>query len=99
MAWTCIEQADRPDKMAKNLELLGKVHVLNGLVVPNESETVNYSWNDSRRDPRASPFMCQGAIYDWKNQFSVEDSQHLDKIYHDRLSGTDLESYFREYCT
>ena len=63
-----------------------------------ENETVNYSWSDSRRDPRAPPFMRQGAIYDWKNQFSVEDSQHLDKIYHDRLSGTDLESYFREYC-
>ena len=63
-----------------------------------ENETVNYSWRDSRRDPRAPPFMRQGAIYDWKNQFSVEDSQHLDKIYHDRLSGTDLESYFREYC-
>ena len=62
-----------------------------------ENAAVNHSWND-RRDPRAPPFLRQGAVGDWKNQFSVEDSQRLDRIYQDRLSGIDLESYFGEYC-
>ena len=61
-------------------------------------QLVNYSWSDSRRDPRAPPFMRQGAICDWKNQFSVDDSQRLDKFYQDHHSGIDLESYFKEYC-
>ena len=59
-----------------------------------DNDTVNYSWRGSRRDPRAPPFMHKGAIGDWKTQFSVEDSQCLDKIYQDRLSGTDLDFYF-----
>ena len=63
-----------------------------------KNETVNYSWSNSRRDPRAPLFMRQGAVGDWKNQFSVDDSQRLDKVCQERLSGTDLESYFREYC-
>jgi hypothetical protein len=63
-----------------------------------DNEIVNYSWSSSRRDPQAPPFMRQGAVGDWKNQFSVEDSQRLDKIYQDRFSGTGLESYYREYC-
>ena len=62
------------------------------------NETVNYSWKSSlwECDPQATPFMRQGAVGDWKTQFSVEDSQRLDKIYQDRLSGTDLEFYFGE---
>ena len=59
-----------------------------------ENDKVNYSWSNLRRDPQAPPFMRQGAVGDWKNQFSVDDSQRLDKIYQDRLSGTGLNFYF-----
>ena len=61
-----------------------------------ENAAVNYSWKSSKgeSDPKATPFMRQGAVGDWKNQFSVEDSQRLDKIYQDRLSGTGLEFCF-----
>ena len=38
--------------------------------------------------------MRKGAIGDWKTQFSTEDSQRLDKLYQDRLSGTGLEFNF-----
>ena len=61
-----------------------------------DSNTVNYSWSNARRDPQAPPFMRKGIVGDWKAQFSVEDSHRLDKIYQDRLSGTDLEFYFGE---
>ena len=58
-----------------------------------ENDTVNYSWRSSKC-PQATPFMRQGQVGDWKTQFSDEDSQCLDKIYHDRLSGTGLDFYF-----
>ena len=44
--------------------------------------------------PQTTLLMCQGQVDDWKTQFSDEDSQYLDKIYHDRLSGTGLDFYF-----
>ena len=56
----------------------------------------NHSWSTGKRDPRAQPFMRKGTVGDWKTQFSVEESQRLDKIYEDRLSGTGLEFYFGE---
>ena len=59
-----------------------------------DNDTVNYSWSKFRCDPRAPPFMRKGAIGDWKTQFSFEDSQRLDKIYQDRLSGTGLDFLF-----
>ena len=60
-----------------------------------DNDTVNYSWRSKTyRDPKALPFMREGAIGDWKTQFSTEDSQHLDKLYQDRLSGTGLEFNF-----
>ena len=60
-----------------------------------ENAAVNYSWSSKgESDPQATPFMRQGVIGDWKNQFSVEDSQRLDKIYRDRLSGTGLDFCF-----
>ena len=58
-----------------------------------DNDTVNYSWR-AYRDPKAQPFMRRGAIGDWKNQFSTEDSQRLDKLYLDHLHGTGLEFYF-----
>ena len=57
-----------------------------------DNSAVNYSWVRSSK----TPFMRKGVIGDWKSQFSVEDSQRLDKIYHDRLRGTGLEFYFGE---
>ena len=56
---------------------------------------MEYSWDSSKweRDPQASPFVCLGTVGDWKNQFSVGDSQRPDKIYQDRLSGTGLDSF------
>ena len=60
------------------------------------NNTANYSWSASRRDPRAPPFMRKGTIGNWETQFSVEDSQRVDKIYQDRLGGTGLEFYFGE---
>ena len=61
-----------------------------------DNAAVNYSWKRSKgeSDPQATPFMRRGAVGDWKNQFSVEDSQRLDKIYQDRLSGTGLDFCF-----
>ena len=60
-----------------------------------ENEAVNYSWSSKgESDPQATPFMRQGVVGDWKNQFSVEDSQRLDRIYRDRLSGTGLDFCF-----
>ena len=59
------------------------------------NNTKNYSWS-ANRDPRAPPFMRKGIIGNWKTQFSIEDSQRLDKICQDRLGGTGLEFYFGE---
>ena len=59
------------------------------------NNATNYSWVVNR-DPHAPPFMRKGIIGDWKTQFSIEDSQRLDKIYQDRLGGTGLEFYFGE---
>ena len=60
------------------------------------NDTVNYSWSSSRRDSQAPPFMRKGAIGDWKTQFSAEDIQRLDKVCHDRLTGTGLTFYYGE---
>ena len=63
-----------------------------------DNSAVNYSWGGSSRPHNAqeTPFMRKGVIGDWKSQFSVEDSQRLDKIYCDRLNGTGLEFHFGE---
>ena len=61
-----------------------------------DNDALNFSWTKFRCDPRAPPFMRKGAIGDWKTQFSIEDSQRLDKVYQDHLSGTDLGFYFGE---
>ena len=61
------------------------------------NSAVNYSWGGSSgQDPPDTPFMRRGVIGDWKTLFSDEDSQRLDKICHNRLSGTGLEFYFGE---
>ena len=60
------------------------------------NNTVNYSWSSSRRDSQAPPFMCKGAIGDWKAHFSADDIHRLDKVCQDRLSGTGLTFYYGE---
>ena len=58
------------------------------------NDKTNYSWRN--RDPEATPFMRKGIVGDWRSQFSMEDSERLDKLCHDRLRGTGLEFYFGE---
>ena len=59
------------------------------------NDKANYSWSTDR-DPQAPPFLRKGIVGDWKNQFSMEDSERLEKICHDRLRGSGLEFYFGE---
>ncbi|XP_044160622.1 sulfotransferase family cytosolic 1B member 1-like [Bufo gargarizans] len=60
-----------------------------------ENPTTNYTAIPSTiMDQTVSPFMRKGICGDWKNHFTVSESERFDEYYQKEMSGTDLSFRF-----
>ena len=56
-----------------------------------QNPTSNNEWmKEYHTDPGATPFMRKGAVGDWRNYFTDEQSAKLDAPLCEKLNGTDL---------
>jgi hypothetical protein len=56
------------------------------------NEKTNFNWIPQREG--ISTHYRKGLIGDWRNQFSTEQSQSFDKIYLQKMSGSNLQFDF-----
>ena len=61
-----------------------------------DNPSTNYSWFVSKGiwDAQGTPFLRKGVVGDWKNFFTKEQSEIVEKEYSKRLSGTGLHFDF-----
>ena len=56
-----------------------------------QNHTANNEWmKEYHTDQEATPFMRKGAVGDWRNYFTDEQSAKLDTLIGEKLNGTDL---------
>lgn len=58
------------------------------------NKTVNYEYFTEMRTEGATPFMRKGKVGDWKNHFTVAESERMDKEYKKKFGGTGLTHDF-----
>lgn len=58
------------------------------------NNVVNYEYWSQMREEGSAPFMRKGKVGDWKNHFTVAQSQLMDEIYKEKFSGTGLTHDF-----
>ena len=73
-------------------EVISQVSAKSTFDFMKEDKTVNHSWvsRGHAGNPGTTPFMRKGEVGDWKNYFTPEQSEEMDKICRERLEGTGL---------
>ncbi|XP_014666424.1 PREDICTED: sulfotransferase family cytosolic 1B member 1-like isoform X1 [Priapulus caudatus] len=54
----------------------------------------NYLHIKEIQSPTATPFQRKGVVGDWKNHFTVAQSEEFDKVYQEKFAGTGLQHIF-----
>ena len=72
-------------------DVVSKIAEMTAFDNMKNNDTANYEWR-FRNSPHK--FMRKGAVGDWKNYFTEEQSAHVDKLYKERLSGSGLQFDF-----
>ncbi|XP_040295468.1 sulfotransferase family cytosolic 1B member 1-like [Bufo bufo] len=76
-------------------DVLEKICLQTSFKAMKENPTTNYTAIPSTiMDQTVSPFMRKGICGDWKNHFTVSQSERFDEYYQKEMSGTDLSFRF-----
>ncbi|XP_063791370.1 sulfotransferase 1B1-like [Pseudophryne corroboree] len=76
-------------------EVLEKICLHTSFKAMKENPATNYTMISSTiMDQAVSPFMRKGICGDWKNHFTVSQSERFDEYYRREMSGTDLSFRF-----
>ncbi|XP_068099938.1 sulfotransferase 1 family member D1-like [Hyperolius riggenbachi] len=78
-------------------EALNEIQRKTSFQAMKENPLTNYStFPNSIMDQSVTPFMRKGICGDWKNNFTVAQSERFDEYYRREMSGTDLTFCFSE---